>query len=169
MANYRRVFLDGYSYYLTIVTYRRNPILIDNLSLLRCAFAYSKECFDYRIDAIVILPDHFHMIITSKRADEYPAIISTIKRYFSQYCDPKHYVHMAQSASRYRRRLKPIWQKRFFEHTIRNEKDFLKKSAICITIRSNMATLSILNIGLIAHFRNICRVRPTHAGCFLLL
>jgi putative transposase len=127
MANYRRVFLDGYSYYLTIVTYRRNPILLENLSLLRRAFAYSKERFDYRIEAIVILPDHFHMIITPRDAGEYPAIVSTIKRYFSQHCDPKYYAHMAQSASRYKRRLKPIWQKRFFEHTIRSEKDFFEK------------------------------------------
>ena len=123
MANYKRIFLDGYSYYLTVVTHRRNPILIDNIHLLRQAFAHSKERLDYRIDAIVILPDHFHMIITPQYAADYPAIISAIKRYFTKHCEPKHYHHLEQSASRQNRGLKPVWQKRFYEHTIRNEKD----------------------------------------------
>jgi len=127
MANYRRIFLDGYSYYLTIVTHRRNPILIDNIQLLRQAFAHSKEKFEYHIDAIVILPDHFHMIITPRYAADYPAIISAIKRYFSKHCDPKYYDHLKQSASRQSRGMKPIWQKRFYEHTIRNEKDWHEK------------------------------------------
>ena len=72
MPNYRRIFEDGYSYYLTIVTHRRNPILIDNITLLRQSFAQSKKRFDYRIDAIVILPEHIHMVITPKKATDYP-------------------------------------------------------------------------------------------------
>ena len=64
MANYKRLFLAGHSYYFTIVTHRRNPILIDNIEILRESFRESKAYFDYTIDAIVILPDHIHMIIT---------------------------------------------------------------------------------------------------------
>ncbi len=127
MANYKRVFLEGYSYFITVVTHRRNPILVENLALLRDAFRYSKSKYAYRIDAIVILPDHFHMIISPQNATEYPKIVSSIKRYFSRYCDPKYYADIEQSESRYRRGMKPIWQKRFYEHTIRDEKDFLEK------------------------------------------
>lgn len=82
MANYKRVFEDGYSYYLTMVTHRRNPILTENIALLRKSFAVSKQKYDYNIDAIVILPDHIHMIITPKYAKEYPFIVRAIKLIF---------------------------------------------------------------------------------------
>ena len=45
MANYKRIFLDGYSYFITVVTHQRNPILIDNIELLRGAFKESKNYF----------------------------------------------------------------------------------------------------------------------------
>lgn len=72
MPNYKRVFEDGYSYYLTVVTHRRNPILIENITLLRQSFAVSMQKYSYRIEAIVVLPDHFHMIITPQNVKEYP-------------------------------------------------------------------------------------------------
>ena len=127
MANYKRIFLDGYSYFITVVTHRRNPILIDNIGLLRRAFKESKTRYDYQIDAIVILPDHFHMIITPKHSEEYPGIISAIKRYFTRHCEQKYYAHLEQSASRYKRGMKPVWQKRFYEHAVRNDKDMYEK------------------------------------------
>ena len=124
MAQYKRIFLAGYSYYFTIVTYKRNPILIENIELLRDSFRESKQYFKYSIDAIVVLPDHIHMIITPQVAEEYPRIIKSIKYYFS-----KHYKfedEIGQSVSRYKRKYKPIWQKRFYEHTIRDEKDYFR-------------------------------------------
>ena len=124
MANYKRIFADGYSYFITIVTHRRIPILIENIDLLRQSFRMSRQRFDYRIDAVVVMPDHLHMIVTPQNADEYPKIISYIKGYFSRHCDPRFYAQEGQSASRIGRRHKPIWQKRYFEHTIRNEKDW---------------------------------------------
>jgi len=124
MADYKRVFLDGYSYFITVVTHQRNSILIDNIDLLRQSFAISKAKYAYSIDAITILPDHFHTIITPKNANDYPKIIRAIKYHFSQHLDPKYYAHIEQSRSRNRRGNKPIWQKRFYEHTIRNEKDW---------------------------------------------
>jgi putative transposase len=126
MANYTRVFLDGFSYFVTVVTHQRNPILIDNINLLREAFVKSKDKYEYTIDNIVILPDHFHMIITPKHAEDYSKIISFIKRYFSRNCFRHYYAHLLQSSSRENRGMKPIWQKRFFEHTIKNEKDLFE-------------------------------------------
>ncbi|HIE35191.1 MAG TPA: hypothetical protein EYP79_03210 [Campylobacterales bacterium] len=78
--NYRRIYADGYSYFLTMVTHGREPLLVENIDLLRYAFALSKKKYDYRIDAIVVLPDHLHMIITPKISIEYSKIISHIKR-----------------------------------------------------------------------------------------
>jgi len=127
MANYKRIYADGYSYFITVTTHRRNPILIDTIDLLRESFRASKNVFDYRIDAIVIMPDHFHMIITPHESAIYPKIIGYIKAYFSKHCDPKYYADAHQSNSRSRSRYKPVWQKRYFEHTIRNEKDWNEK------------------------------------------
>lgn len=129
MANYKRIFMDGYSYFLTVVTHQRNPILIDNIELLRESFRISKQTYRYKIEAIVILPDHFHLIITPKISTEYPKIIRAIKYYFSTHLEPQYYEHLEQSMSRWKRGAKPIWQKRYYEHTIRNEKDFNEKLA----------------------------------------
>ena len=122
MVKYKRIFLKGYRYYLTIVTHGRNPILIKNIELLRESFRESKRYFKYRIDAIVVLPDHIHMVICPENADEYPRIIKSIKYYFSKHCKLEEKTE--QSTSRHKRKYKPIWQKRFYEHPIRDEKDY---------------------------------------------
>jgi len=124
MANYRRIFENGYSYFITIVTHRRNPILLQNIDLLREAFRDAKKRYDFRIDAVVILPDHLHMILTPEKAEDYPQIVGHVKRYFSRHCDPHHYEHLAQSSSRKTRGYKPVWQKRYFEHCLRDENDY---------------------------------------------
>jgi len=122
MANYKRIFLDGHSYYLTMVTHGRKPILIDNIDLLRQSVRESKKYFSYTIDAIVVLPDHIHMILTPDNVMEYPKIVKSIKYNFS-----KHFnAEVEQSYSRYKRKIKPVWQKRYYEHTIRDEKDYLR-------------------------------------------
>jgi putative transposase len=128
VSNYKRLYLQNYSYYLTVVTQNRMPILIDNIELLRDSFRRSKKRYDYNIDAIVILPDHLHMIITPKNSKEYSKIIAHIKRSFSYGLDMKikEEAKSNLSASSYRRNLSGIWQKRFYEHTIRNEKDYAK-------------------------------------------
>ncbi len=64
--NYKRIYADGYSYFLTMVTHKRKSLLVENIELLRYAFKLSKKKYEYRIDAIVVLPDHLHMIMTPK-------------------------------------------------------------------------------------------------------
>ena len=132
---YRRIFADGYSYFLTLVTHERKPILIDNIEHLRNAFKYSKKNYDYKIDAIVILPDHLHMIITPKIATEYPKIISNIKRSFVYKTVGRGILtptinentKLNLSPSKYSRKHAGVWQERYYEHTIRDEKDWLEK------------------------------------------
>ena len=129
MANYKRIFMDGYRYYITMVTHQRKPILIDNIDLLRDSFRRTRERYRYRIDAIIVLPDHLHMIITPQKASDYPKIISHIKRSFvyGMNASDRNKARQTLSASSYRRKLAGVWQKRFYEHTIRDEKDMLEK------------------------------------------
>ena len=124
MSNYKRVFEQNYSYFITVVTHQRNPILIDQIELLRDSFKEAKQHYAFNIEAIVILPDHFHLIISPQRAQAYPYIIKTLKQYFSMHCPAEAYQHIQQSASRIRKGYKPIWQKRYYEHTLRNEEDY---------------------------------------------
>jgi putative transposase len=119
--------MDGYSYLITVVTHERNPILIKNIALLRESFHVSKLKYTYSIDAIVILPDHFHMVVTPKYAEDYPHIVRTIKQHFSKHCPKEDYVHLKQSYGREKKGYSLVWQKRFYEHTIRNEKDMVEK------------------------------------------
>jgi len=125
MANYIRVFEENYSYFLTVITYKRRPILIKNIDLLRKSFHLSLNRYKYTIDAIVILPDHFHMIITPKIPNEYPKIISHIKRsfVFGLSDEFRNECKIELSNAQFKRQLSGVWQKRFYEHTIRNEKD----------------------------------------------
>jgi putative transposase len=126
---YRRIFESGHSYYFTLVTYRRKPYLVEYIEQLREAFRYSKTRYDYRIDAIVVLPDHLHMIITPKCVQQYPEIIKQIKRSFvyNLPSNVKQTAKLELSHSQYKRRHSGIWQSRYYEHVIRNEKDFYEK------------------------------------------
>lgn len=124
MAKYKRVFINGYCYFLTIVTHQRTPLLIDNIKLLRESFKFSKAKYCCHIEAIVVLPDHFHLMIRPEIALNYPKIISNIKQYFSRHCDSKYYQHIQQSKSRIQAGYKPIWQKKYYEHTIRDQSDY---------------------------------------------
>jgi putative transposase len=103
-----------------MVTHRRNPLLVEYIDLLRKSFRESKRYYHYGIDAIVVLPDHIHMIITPENVEEYPRIIKAIKYNFSRQIN----IAEEQSASRHRRKMKPVWQKRYYEHTIRDERDY---------------------------------------------
>jgi len=67
------------------------------------------------------------MIITPQKAEDYPHIVRTIKTYFSRHLDPKQYQHLFQSQSQIDNRYKPVWQRRYYEHTIRDEKDFNRR------------------------------------------
>ena len=126
---YRRIYLDSYSYYLTLVTQGRQPLLVENIDLLRDAFKRSKERYDYGIEGIVILPDHLHMIIRPKISQEYSKIIRHIKRSFVYGLDQetKAQAKTMISHKKHRRGHAGIWQERFYEHTIRDEKDWLEK------------------------------------------
>ena len=126
MAKYKRVFENGYSYFLTVVTHKRVPILIKNIDLLRDSFRRSKLKYNYQIEAVVILPDHFHTIITPINAKDYPKIISHIKRSFLYGLDKdiKNSAKVGLSATQFKNQHSGIWQGRYYEHTIRDERDF---------------------------------------------
>ncbi|MGE3920634.1 MAG: transposase [Gammaproteobacteria bacterium] len=117
MSNYRRVFIPGAKYFFTLVTYNRQPLLTSTQSIKRIydAFKYVLKKLPFTIDGLVILPDHLHCIWQLPEDDyDYPQRWNLIKRYFSLG------VH---SEKINKRREKNIWQKRYWEHLIRDEDD----------------------------------------------
>lgn len=151
MAKYKRIFLDGYSYYITIVTHRRNPILVENIELLRESFRVSKSKYSYVINAIVVLPDHIHMIITPHIATDYPKIIRAIKYHFSAHCDEKFYAHIEQSTSRHKEAPSPYGKKDFMNTPSEMTKSIKSASAIFTITLSNTAMSYKSMIGNIHH------------------
>lgn len=123
MSNYKRFYNNSYKYiFITIVTHDRNEILIQNIDTLRKSFIFAKTKYSFDIFSCVILKDHFHMIIKLENNKDYSEIIRLIKYYFSLHIN----INTQPSNSKIRKREKGIWQRRFWEHTISNEKDLYK-------------------------------------------
>ena len=116
--NYKRLFVPNSLLFITVVTKNRRPILIDNISYLRTAFHVVKAKYSFDIVAIVVNQDHFHAIICPKDINLYPRIIANIKRMFTKLSKLKHTLNT--------RRESPVWQRRYWEHTIRDEKDLYR-------------------------------------------
>ena len=106
-----------------MVTSKRRKILIKNIDILRNAYKITMEKFSYRIIAIVVLPDHIHMIIKPEIINEYPQIIRCIKTFFSKNVNISDLEEYKPNKTRILRNEKDVWQRRYWEHTIRNEKD----------------------------------------------
>jgi len=123
MSNYIRNFENNRYIFITAVTYKRAPLLINNIGLLRESFEKSKQFYQYEIVAIVVLPDHIHIIIKPEKIEDYPKIISRIKHHFSRNME---YNNENISQSKISKREKGIWQRRYWEHTIRDEADLHK-------------------------------------------
>jgi len=118
---YKRIFIQNSFVHIVVVVCHRSPLLIKNIDLLRESFKNAKQFFDFEIVAICILPDHFHLILNPKNINEYPKIITAIKYYFSKRIDDVG-VETPTYGYKYKGE-KGIWQRRYYEHTIRDETD----------------------------------------------
>ncbi len=123
MTNYRRTYVSGSTYFFTVNLAKRknNALSINNIKALRTAFRYVKQRKPFTIDAIVVLPEHLHCIWTLPPDDtDYSTRWNLIKGHFSRNIKTGE----ERSPSRIKRRERGIWQRRFWEHVIRDEKDF---------------------------------------------
>ncbi len=127
MSNYRRSKTPGASYFFTVVTYKRQPILIDPESrkILRTVVADVKKEYPFKIDAWVLLPEHIHCIWTLPNDDaDYSKRWGLIKSDFSKQTKTLFNHPEWLNKSRIKHRESAIWQRRFWEHQIRDQKDF---------------------------------------------
>ncbi|MCC2971160.1 transposase [Massilia sp. IC2-476] len=123
MSRYRRA-TTGTSYFFTVVSYKRRPILCDQLVrvALRSAIERVRVRLPFEIDAMVLMPDHLHCIWTLPDGDtNFSTRWSQIKHAVSYACRDAY--ELSLSTSRRQKREAPIWQRRFWEHRIRDEID----------------------------------------------
>lgn len=114
MPNYRRLRKPGGTYFFTLVTHKRIPILVrdDAREALRSAIEITRIRRPFDVVAWVLLPDHLHCIWELPEGDsDFSTRWRLIKTRFT-------YAMLKQAKP-----TPPFWQKRFWEHCIRNQND----------------------------------------------
>lgn len=127
MSNYRRANTAGGTYFFTVVTQGRRPFLAeqDARAALRAVIETVRRQYPFAIDAWVLLPEHIHCLWTLPEGDaDFSKRWGLIKAGFSKAMKDSLSSNPSLSASRKRHRETSIWQRRFWEHQIRNDDDF---------------------------------------------
>jgi len=140
MPDYRRAREPGGTFFLTLVTCGRAPLFNDS-NARRClhdAVAQVRRDRPFELSAMVLLPEHLHLILTLPADDaDFSIRVAAIKARFtrawlshppagadSEGCGSAgRPIEQPQSRSRQRQGYRGVWQKRFWEHWIRDESD----------------------------------------------
>ena len=129
MPNYIRPKNAGASWFFTVNALdRRSTILTDHIGALRQAIAKVKQRHPFTIDAMAVRPDHLHAVWSLPAGDaDFSARWRLIKSQFSRALPAVD----RRSRSRIERSERGIWQRRFWEHAIRDESDYQRHVAYC--------------------------------------
>lgn len=121
MVRYRRNLVPGGTFFFTVTLQdRRASWLVDHIGLLREAFRRTRHKQPFSMDAIVVLPDHLHAIWTLPPGDaDFSGRWKRIKGSFT-----RDAVKAGVSVVRDARGEYDLWQRRFWEHTVRDDADF---------------------------------------------
>ncbi len=126
MSQYRRYYVPGGMFFITVVTYNRIPLFsnVENIVRLRQAIAKMQTEKPFEITAAVVLPDHLHFIWSLPPGDSnYSQRVSRFKVLFTRSLRGKGALSVDVSPSRRKHRESNVWQRRFWEHTIRDQDD----------------------------------------------
>ena len=126
MSDFRRWFVPGGTYFLTVVTYVRRPILTTDAGrrFLREAIQEIRVTRPFTLVATVLLPDHWHLVMSLPRADaDYSTRMKRIKEEFTKHWLEAGLSEAQVTASQKTNGERGIWQPRFWEHTIEDEVD----------------------------------------------
>jgi putative transposase len=124
MSRYRRVKIEGGVFFFTVtLADRASDFLVRNVDRLRQVYAIAQKRYPFNTVAICVLPDHLHAIWSLPPDDtDFSRRWSLIKREFSRVFPAS----ADRSRSKIARREKGIWQRRYWEHTIRNDTDLVR-------------------------------------------
>jgi putative transposase len=121
---YLRSDVAGATYFFTVnLLNRKQSFLTDHISLLRQCIRTVKQRHPFTIDAMVILPEHLHALWTLPDGDaDYPKRWMLIKAAFSRSLPNTEDIKQ----SRLTKRERGIWQRRYWEHLIRDDDDYAR-------------------------------------------
>ena len=113
----KRVYVADAIYFVTAVTKDRQPLFNDpaNIALLRQTIREVKEFYPFEMRGYGFLPDHFHLLFHVEMETAVTKILHSIKRNFT--INHKKAFNISETIS--------LWQKRFWDHVIRDERDYL--------------------------------------------
>ena len=123
MPNYRRIWHLGGTYFFTVNLLERgnNDLLVRHIDLLRETIRTVKQRHPFNIHGWVVLPDHIHCVIELPENDaDFPLRWRLIKMGFSKSLPKTERL----SVVRQRRGERGIWQRRYWEHLIKDEADY---------------------------------------------
>jgi putative transposase len=120
MPQYIRAKFQGSIFFFTVVLAERpSNLLLDEIDRLRQTYRTVQQRRPFETIAICVLPDHVHAVWALPEGDaDFSTRWSLIKSGFSRGLDPRR-----RSASKVRKREKGIWQRRYWEHAIRDDAD----------------------------------------------
>jgi len=123
MVRYRRNFVPGGTYFFTTtIADRRSSVLIDHIASLRHAFRVTRGERLFELDAIVVLPDHLHVVMTLPDGDsDFSGRWRRVKSLFTRSVAKRGFQTARNARGEF-----DLWQRRFWEHTIRDETDLTR-------------------------------------------
>lgn len=127
MPNYVRWRDSGASYFFTVVTYRRRRLFDQPIArrVLNRAMVEVRKRYPFDMFACVLLPDHLHCLWTlPDNDDDFPVRWANIKRTFTQSYLRHGGRALPVSVNRATHHARGVWQPRYWEHRIRDEKDW---------------------------------------------
>jgi putative transposase len=125
MPNCRRTRIAGGTYFFTVVTFRRLPLLASSsaISVLQNSLEAVKARHPFAVESMVIMPDHLHCIWTLPDGDhDFSTRWRLVKAGFSRACQGSPVERIPSPLLR--KGEKGIWQQKFWEHCIRDDADF---------------------------------------------
>jgi putative transposase len=129
MPNYRRTLVAGGCWFFTVNLFdRRRRLLTDHIDVLREATRRTRARHPFAIDALVVLPDHIHAVWTLPPGDaDFSLRWRLIKSAFAKAMPNTE----GRGPVRVARGERAIWQRRFWEHLIRDDEDFRRHVEYC--------------------------------------
>ncbi len=121
--DYRRAWHAGGTYFFTINLLKRrdNDLLIRHIDILRAVVKSVKNNHPFIIHGWVVLPDHLHCVIELPNDDaDFATRLRLIKSGFSKAMPKTEY----RTDVRIKRGERGIWQRRYWEHLIKNDADY---------------------------------------------
>jgi len=126
MADYRRYFVPGGTFFFTVVTRDRVPLFQEPLArqTLGSVLRECQQQWPFEINAMVLLPEHLHAIWSLPSGDAaYPRRWGWIKKEFTKAWLAGGGVEQSVTDAQRQRNEHGVWQRRYWEHTVKDEDD----------------------------------------------